>query len=706
MTLPPSLARTPRLDRWLHLNPDGTVLVSTGKVEIGQGIKTALAMIAAEELDVALNRIRIRTADTAFTPNEFVTAGSLSVEDSGSAIRAACATARARLLDAAAEELDVTRDSLAVDDGTVTSALTNQRTDYWALFSEELFAIDITKAPAGKEPGSYRVVGYPARRLDLPAKVLGERAFVHDMHLPGMLHGRLVKPPVAGARLERMAGDFKSPGLIAVVRDGSFVGVVTEREEQAVLAAERLAQRCTWNVTPLAPLPSEMAGHLRANVTASFPVVGGEPMAEPVPATPDPGGSALRLNATYTRPFQMHGSIGPSAALAWFEADQLTVYSHSQGVELLKIALADVLGLPEDDVRVVHAEGAGCYGHNGADDVALDAALLARAVAPRPVLTKWTRSDEHRFEPYAPATVIDMAACLDDAGRILQWGHEAFGLTHMGRPRPSPGHTNLQSAWWLSSPASPVPKAPLLVPEAGIHRNLQPIYDFPGQRLVKHFVAQGPLRTSSTRSLGAFANVFAIESFMDECAHAAGSDPFEFRLAHLVDPRARAVLETLRERAPISGSGGRGIALAQYKNRQTYVGLLVDLDVGDDALVSLQRALIVADAGLVIDPDGLSNQLAGGFIQAASWTLKEQVMWDAAGVSSRDWETYPILTFSEIPEIETHLINRRHEPALGAGEASTGPTPAAIANAIHDAVGVRVRDIPFTAAAIRRAAAE
>lgn len=705
MTLPPSLARTPRLDRWLHLGPDGTVTVSTGKVEIGQGIKTALAMIAADELDVALHRIRMQTADTASTPNELITAGSLSVEDSGSAIRAACATARARLLQAAARALDVPKDTLAVDDGVVTSTVTNQRTDYWALLDDELFAVEIEEASPTKKPESYRVVGHRTQRLDLPAKVLGAPAFVHDMQLPGMLHGRLVKPPVASARLERMPDDFRSPGLVAVVRDGSFLGVVAEREEQAVRAAERLAEQCTWAAEPLSPLPSEMPDHLRANVTASLPVIDGEPMNEPVAPSPDPKWTTPSLSATYTRPFQMHGSIGPSAALARFESGRLTVYSHSQGVELLKVALADVLGMPEGSVRVVHAEGAGCYGHNGADDVALDAALLARAVAPRPVLAKWTRADEHRFEPYAPATVIDMAAHLDDDGRILHWDHAAIGLTHMGRPRPSPGHSNLQSAGWLASPTPPVPKAPLLVPEAGIHRNLEPIYNFASQRLTKHFVAEGPLRTSSTRSLGAFANVFAIESFMEECARAAGADPFEFRLAHLSNPRARAVLETLRERAPGPGSGGRGIAVAQYKNRQAYVGLLVDLDVGDDASVSLERAVIVADAGLVIDPDGLCNQLEGGFIQAASWTLKEQVSWDADGVASRDWETYPILTFGEIPEIETHLIDRRDEPALGAGEASTGPTPAAIANAIHDAVGVRIRDIPFTTEALRSAAA-
>jgi nicotinate dehydrogenase subunit B len=708
MTLPPTITRTPALDRWLRFDPDGSVVVYTGKVEIGQGIKTAIAMIAADELDVALERIRVVTADTDVTPNEFVTAGSMSIQDSGTAVRIAAATARWMLLARAAEQLGASLDTLAVEDGLITSDLTNEQTDYWRLQGGREFGVEMIDMPAVKTPTEYRVVGHNAPRLDLPAKVHGAVAFVHDLHLPEQLHARLIKPPFMTARLASCPADFSMPGVVKVVRDGSFLGVVAEREEVAIAAAERLAVRCEWRTEPLTPAMGGVEQHLRSNVTRSFPVIDGTPVDADVPVKPAPNNTARVLNATYYRPYQMHGAMGPSAALARFRDGRLTVYSHSQGVELLKLALADALAIPNDYVHVVHAEGAGCYGHNGADDAALDAALLAMAVAPRPVMLKWTRADEHGFEPYAPATVIDMSASLDDAGLICDWQHEAYGFTHMGRPRPSPGHTNLQPAWWRERPIPPVPKQPLLMAEAGIHRNLEPIYSFKQQRLIKHFVADGPLRTSSTRSLGAFANVFAIESFMDELAHAAGRDPIEFRLAHLSDPRARTLLETLQDHAPEplrKNGNGRGVALARYKNQQTYAAILIDLAVADDGEVGLQRAWIAADAGLVIDPDGLRNQLEGGFIQAASWALKESVTWDAERVTSRDWDSYPILSFSEVPQVETILIERAAEPPVGAGEARTGPTPAAIANAIFDAVAVRVRTIPFTPAQLRRAAA-
>lgn len=714
MTLPPTITRTPALDRWIRFTADGTVVVNTGKVEIGQGIKTAIAMIAAEELDVGLDQVSVQTADTELTPNEFVTAGSMSVQDSGGAVRIACATARQILLARTAEEFGVPVETLEVNNGLLTSALTNQQTDYWSLQGDQAFNVDIADLPTTKNPADHQVVGRPATRLDLPAKVRGEPAFVHDMTLPDLLHARLVKPPFMTARLSRWPDDFSMAGVVKVVRDGSFLGVVAEREEVAIKAAEQLAARCEWRVEPLAPSMDGIEAHLRGNVTQSFPVIDGKPVQSALPETPAPKSTAVddvahTLSATYHRPYQMHAAMGPSAAFAQYCNGTLTVYSHSQGVELLKTALADVLNLATEDVHVIHAEGAGCYGHNGADDAGLDAALLAIAVAPRPVMLKWTRADEHGFEPYAPATVIDLRACLDNAGRITDWQHEAYGFSHMGRPLPSPGCSNLQPAWWREQPRAPLPKQPLLMAEAGIHRNMEPIYSFANKRLVKHFVAQGPLRTSSMRGLGAFANVFAIESFMDELARTAGRDPIDFRLDHLTDPRARTVLETLRARAPAplpEKNAGRGVSIARYKNQQTYAAIMVDLQVRDDGSVCLRRVYIAADAGLIIDPDGLCNQLEGGFIQAASWSLKEQVSWDADGITSRDWDSYPILSFSEIPELQTFLIEQPHLPALGAGEASTGPTPAAIANAIFHAVSVRVRAVPFTPERVRAAAAQ
>jgi CO/xanthine dehydrogenase Mo-binding subunit len=495
------------------------------------------------------------------------------------------------------------------------------------------------------------------------------------------------------------------------VRDGSFLGVLAEREEIAIKAAQRLADRCEWRVEPLTPGMHGIEEHLRGNVSQSFPVVDGTPVQGAVAEAhlPNPADDvAHTLSATYYRPYQMHAAMGPSAALAQYRDGTLTVHSHSQGVEILKSALADALNLTAERIHVIHAEGAGCYGHNGADDAALDAALLAIAAAPRPVMLKWTRADEHGFEPYAPATVIDLNACLNSDGQITDWQHDAYGFTHMGRPRPSPGHSNLQPAWWREPPITPAPKEPLLMAEAGIHRNLEPIYEFANTYLTKHFVADGPLRTSSTRGLGAFANVFAIESFMDELAEVADRDPIDFRLDHLTDTRARTVLETLRASAPsplTEKNTGRGVSIARYKNLQTYAAVMVDVQVGDDGVVALRRAFICADAGLIIDPDGLCNQLEGGFVQAASWSLKEQVTWDADGITSRDWDSYPILSFSEIPKLQTFLIEQPNRAALGAGEASTGPTPAAIANAIFDAVGVRMRSVPFAPERLREAAA-
>ncbi len=706
MSLPSPLEREPELDRWIAFNEDGTVTVCTGKAEIGQGIRTAIAMIAAEELDVSLDRIRVQTADTARTPNEFITAGSMSVEDSGSAVRVAGATARAYLLTLAAEVLGVNPATLSVEDGSVTSTDTNEQTDFWTLQGGHPFGISIRETPALKAAQDYRIVGHRQHRLDIPDKVQGNVAFVHDMILPHMRYGRLVKPPVPHARLLEAPTSLSMSG-VDVIRDGSFLAVIADREEDAAAAAAKLAASARWDAIPLSPLPAEVPAYLRKNVSASLPVRDGKPEEEDATPPPVPADAARTLTASYYRPYQMHGAMGPSAAIAQFMNGVLTVFSHSQGVEILKLALADALELDEDQIHVIHAEGAGCYGHNGADDVALDAALLAMAAEPDPVRAQWTRADEHGFEPYAPAAVLDLQASLDADGRIIDWRHESFSFSHNGRPRPTPGFSNLQSSWWRAEPRAPAPRVPARFPEVGIHRNLEPIYGFAQKHLMKHLVAESPLRTSSLRSLGAFANVFAIESFMDELAHAAGQDPFEFRLAHLSDPRARTVLTTLRDHAPsLSDGTGRGIALARYKNRQTWCAILVDARVTDDAQIRLEQALITADAGLVIDPDGIVNQLEGGFIQAASWTLKEAVDWDAEGITTRDWESYPILRFSEVPDIETVLVDRPLERSLGAGEASTGPTPAAIANAVFAATGLRLRTLPFTPDRVRQAASK
>jgi CO/xanthine dehydrogenase Mo-binding subunit len=407
----------------------------------------------------------------------------------------------------------------------------------------------------------------------------------------------------------------------------------------------------------------------------------------------------------------MHASIGPSAALAEWHDGGLTVWSHSQGIFVIRAAIAQALGIERDTVHAIHVEGPGCYGHNGADDVALEAALLARAVPGRPVLLKWMREEEHAWEPYGSPMVVKVQASVDADGRLCDWNHDTWSHTHMYRPLPFGERSAFIAAWHRERPMPAWEPQPMTFYHAGIHRNADPLYTIPSRRIVKHFVGAAPLRTSALRSLGAYANVFAIESCMDELANAAGVDPLAFRLRHLDDERARAVLTAAAERAGFIGrrrapSRGHGLAFARYKNQKAYAAVVIEVLVDrDSGQITPVRAVIAADAGQVIDPSGLANQLEGGLIQSTSWTLKEQVQFDRVRVTSTDWESYPILRFPEVPTVETVLVDRPGEPFLGSGEAAQPPTPAAIANAVFDAVGVRLRDIPFTPDRVRAALA-
>jgi CO/xanthine dehydrogenase Mo-binding subunit len=714
--LPRSLEQNPQLDDWIRIESDGTVTVRTGKVELGQGVLTALAMIAADELDVELARIRVQSADSASAPNEWVTVGSMSIEQSGSAVRVAAAHARALLLQAAAAQLGADLAQLSVQDGTVRAAGSERTVDYWQLHGGKRFGCAVRADVRTKRPQEHTVVGRRAPRLDLPAKLLGAARFVTDLARPGMRHARVVRPALPGAQLVAcdIARAAALPGVVKVVRDGSFLAVIAEREEQAIAAAEQLRNDARFAREHALPSQEGLHQRLAANLVGSYPLVNGTPTEAPVPEISEPEGARTTLRATYTRPYVMHGSIGPSAALATFADGKLEVYSSSQGVALLAPVLARVLGLAASAVRVEHVEGAGCYGHNGSDDAALDAALCAREVPGRPVLLKWTRADEHGSEPYGPAMRVDVQASLDAEGRLLDWNHDVYSTSHMGRPVPFGRSCAMIAAQQLAAPW-PAPKPrPSLMPQAGIHRNAEPLYALPHARVVKHLSAEMPLRTSSLRSLGAFTNVFAIESMIDELAAAAGKDPIAFRLQHLRDARARAVIEAGAERFAAAQTArsvedpqrprGRGMGFARYENYKCYAAVFVELEVDLSSFaIRLLRAVIAADAGQVIDLDGLSNQLEGGFVQAASWTLKEQVTYDPSGVTSLDWVSYPILTFEEVPEVQTVILDRPDQPPRGAGEASTGPTPAAIANAVFAATGARLRELPLSPARLRAA---
>ena len=690
--LPGSLEENRTLGRWLRINADGTVTVFPGKVEIGQGILTALLQIVAEELEVAIQRIRLAPASTSYSPNEGMTSGSRSIQESGMALRYAAAEARELLLTRAAARLGVSLEQLESADGEIT-ARSGGRTSYWELASEDLLEREATAGLAAKPATEHVFVGTSVPRRDIPAKVTGVATYVHDMELPGMLHGRIARPASRRARLTALdeAEVRALPGVVAVVRDGNFLGVVAEREEQAIRAQRRLARSARWEESATLPEstdPRYLLGMKSEDETIS------EKSDAPAAAR-----AAQRLSAEYTRPLIAHASIGPSCAIATFDNDKYTVWTHSQGIFPLRTDLAKVLGVPEGHIVVTHVEGAGCYGHNGADDVVLDAALLARSVPGRPVRVQWMREDEFGWEPYGSAMVVKLGAALDATGHIVDWTHDLWSHGHSTRPGQKEG-ANLLAAWHLAQPVKASRPGNPPLPGGGSHRNAIPLYDFPNQRVTNHLIREAPLRTSSLRSLGAHANVFAIESFMDELAHAAGADPVEFRLQHLRDPRGRAVIEAVarkagwRNRERGEAARGRGIAFARYKNLGCYVAVIVEIEAGNE--VQVKRAFAAVDAGEVINPDGLINQTEGGIIQTISWSLKEQINFDRERVTTRTWDDYPILTFGETPVVEVEVINRPMEPALGAGEGAQGPTGAAIANAIHNALGVRLRDMPFT----------
>ncbi len=707
-----SLEEHPAVDDWIRLDADGHVTVLSGKVELGQRISTAVAAIAAAELRVVPERVRVAAVTTGEAPDEGMTSGSNSIEHSGEAVRLAAATARRHLLALAAEALATPADALELADGIVRARGANRSARYHELLPDGRFGIPVDTGiddpPAALDPVQARRLR--ARRAE--ALATGTEVFVQDLVRPGMLHARVVRPPHAHATLVELDRAAAAMEGVHLVREGSFVAVAADDEHAALRAAARVAALARWD--PGDGLDAgDVFQRLRDNPRDSLLVVHGTPVDDPIPdPDPPPPDAVVTLEAVYERPYQMHGAIGPSAALAHLRDGHLEVWTHSQGVYPLRQSLAEVLGMAPERVRLTHVPGPGCYGHNGADDAVLDAALVARALPGRPVLLKWSREDEHAFEPYAPAMAVVMRGSVDGQGRIRGWSHDAFSDTHLARPRPGPGGVGparLLSARWLPDPPPPFVPQPARGNHTGIHRNADPYYDLGPRRVVKHLVRGLPHRTSATRTLGGFANVLAIECFLDELAHGAGLDPLRLRLEHLADPRARTLLERVAQQIGWHGGKGadgtgRGLAFARYKNRQAYVAAAVEVRVDDAAQVHLVRAVLAADAGRIVDADGLASQLEGGFLQAASWTLCEQVIWDSGGITSRDWDGYSILGFDNVPEITVDLVDHPHEPPLGAGEAACGPAGAAIANAVFDATGLRVRRLPITAQALRAAA--
>jgi nicotinate dehydrogenase subunit B len=688
--LPPSLAANPNLSSWVEISAEGHVVISPGKVEIGQGILTALAQIAADELDLDLGRVRMVRATTAGSPNEGVTSGSLSVQQSGRAVRHVCAEVRQIFLGLAADRLGVGTDALAVSDGEI-SGPGNVRTSYWELANE----ISLDRQASGATPKSSArraLAGSSVQRLDIPDKVFAQPRFIHDQALTGMLHGRVLRPEMPGAKLIDLNEDRARgvAGLVAIVRDGNFAGVVSETEDRADAALKALRKDAVWSARETLPDENGLADWLKSQPVESTVI--------DRRTAPNSGTRSRTMRRQYTRPYIAHASIAPSCAMAQWTGDRVRVWTHSQGVYLLRTDLALVLKVPAENITVEHMEGAGCYGHNGADDVALDAALLARAASGRPVRLQWSRQDEMTHAPFGAAMAIEIEADLDAQGEIVDWRHSIWGNGHVARP----GRAALPALLAGTEIANPFPRTVATNPPqatgGGADRNSVPLYDFPSWTVECHRLLTMPIRTSALRTLGAQGNVFAIECFLDELATERGEDAVTFRLRHLRDPRARDVIRSAAERAnwkPRKQPGaGYGIGFARYKNSGAYCAVVAEIEGAED--IRVRRLTIAVDVGEAINPDGVINQIEGGAIQAVSWVLKEQVRFDRERISSNSWSSYPILRFSEVPEVQVEVIARPELDPVGAGEAAHGPATAAIANAVFDCLGVRVRNLPIT----------
>ena len=694
--LPAMLADNPSLARWIAFPAPGRVTVFTGRVEFGQGVLTVMTQIAADELDVALERIAVVSGDTALTPNEGYTAGSMSIQGGAMGLRQACADARALFLEQAARIAKCTADDLTVSDGRFLRGGAPTGQDYWTLAASIDLSVNATGAGTRKAAAGYRHVGTSVQRTDLPDKVFGAPSYIHDIKLPGMMHARVVRQPNRGATLgviDEAAIRRAAKGTIDFVRNGNFLAVIGDDETAVEAAGAAAADHVTWNNVE-APTPAQQEANWLLQRPTIDNVIG--------PPEPADAQGRTRFEATYTKPYLAHASIAPSCGLARYADGRLDVWTHCQGVFPLRGALARTLRLDAQAITVHHAQGPGCYGHNGADDAAADAAIIAMLMSGKTVRVRWRREEEFVYEPKGPSMTVKVRALTDESGRPVDWTTEIWSATHNGRPG---GGAPLLGGEALPDPL-PLPP-PGDVPEAnggGGTRNGEPLYDIAARRIVHHMVTETPVRVSSLRGLGAMPNVFAVECAIDELAERAGTDPVAYRLSITSDPRARAVIEKAaamagwKPDAPAGTGTGRGIAYSRYKNRAGYATVVVELSVDED--IRLHRIWCAADAGLVINPDGVLNQIEGGIIQSASWVLKEQVRFgnneQDLGVSTVDWDSYPVLKFSEVPEIDIELLNTHADSPLGMGEVTAGPAAAAIGNAVSHALGARIRDLPLT----------
>ncbi|MBL7698629.1 MAG: xanthine dehydrogenase family protein molybdopterin-binding subunit [Chitinophagaceae bacterium] len=683
--LPQSIRRYPDINAWIEVLANGKVRVFTGKAELGQGIRTAIAQVAAEELELSMENVEVVLADTLRTPNEGYTVGSGSIEQSAMAVRYASAAAKMKLLELASDKLKVPVDELVTTNGKVYTKNGRNPITFSEILDGKQISGQVKEPVKLKAKSEYRLSGKPVPREDIGWMVRAHQNYLHDLRFPGMVHARVVRPPVYGAKLKTFDAGYvkkKVPGVLKTVNDGNFLAVIATDEYEAMRAQKVLGQSATWTEAAKVPATEKDLKEyiLKLPVETDRVQEKGKITSEEFTHT-----------ATYFKPYIMHGSTGPSCSVAIWHNEKLHIWSHSQGIYPLREAIAQMLQMPADKIEITGVPGSGCYGHNGADDVAAEAAIIAMAYPGKHVRLQWSREEEHGWEPYGSAMVVKVGATLDATGKILYWKYDLWSDSHSSRP--GGRAENLLPARYIKKMFTSSSKGYI----GGATRNSEPYYSIPNQQVNANFF-RGPLRVSALRSLGAYGNIFALESFMDELADNAKKDPFDFRLMHLTDQRAKDVVQKLGEMVSNVKPGdgeGLGIAFSRYKNSASYctVAALVHVDTTAKTL-RLKKMWSAIDAGEVINTDGLKNQTEGGMIQAASWTLKEHVKFDGTNISSTDWGTYPILRFSETPEVEVEIIPRQNEEVMGAGEAAQGPAGAAIVNAIFRACGKRIRDLP------------
>jgi len=681
------------VDSFLAIGRDGSVTVYSGKVDLGTGVRTALAQIAAEELDVALDRVGLITGDTALTPDQGPTYGSLSVENGGQQIRQAAATARKALIDLAAARLQADAGAFTTRAGRVVAG--QRSVSYEELLSGKAFSLKVDPAIPTKDWRAFTVIGTPVARVDIPGKCTGRFTYMQDVRVDGMLHGRVVRPPAMGAVLKSVdaASAQAVPGFVKLVREGNFLAVVAGTEWGAIQAAQAL--QAEWSDWAGLPDQATLFEHVRATPVAKEDITSSSGDVDAALH-----GAARRLHATYDFAIHTHGSIGPSCAVAQFVDGALTCWTASQSTHSLRGQLATMLGIPVEAVRCIYVEGAGCYGRNGHEDAAADAALLSRAMGGTAVRVQWMRADEHVWDPKGPPTLLDMEAGLDADGTVVAWRSKLFAPATVGSIVP------LLPAE-LAGTASTGGTVP-----GTVIGNLAVPYAVPAVHTQAHRLETTPFRPAWIRSPGRMQNTFANEGFLDECAAVAGADPLAFRLKLLSDPRAVEVLRRLaklsgwqQRPSPQSQSGdvlrGRGLAYVHYDLTRAHVGAVAEVEVTrSTGAIRVARIFVAHDCGQIINPDGIRNQIEGNMVQTTSRCLMEEVTFDRSTVTSQDWSSYPIITFPDVPEVVIDLIDQPSEKAFGAGEPSAAVVPAAISNAVFDAAAIRLRSIPMTPAKV------